>query len=59
LIVGSLPGIVLGAYVATRIHETALRLVLAATLLLVGGKMLMTPHLEHTASTAAAGMQDR
>jgi hypothetical protein len=59
LIAGSLPGIVLGAYVATRIHETALRLVLAATLLLVGGKLLMTPHLEQTASTAAAGTQGR
>ena len=59
LIVGSLPGIVLGAYVATHIHETALRLVLAATLLLVGGKMLMTPHIEHTASTTAAGMEGR
>jgi uncharacterized protein len=59
LIVGSLPGIVLGAYVATRIHETALRLILAATLLFVGGKLLMTPQLEHTASTEAAGMQGR
>jgi hypothetical protein len=59
LIVGSLPGIVIGAYVATRIHETALRLLLAATLLVVGGKLLMTPHLEHTASTAEAGMQGR
>ena len=39
LIVGSVPGIVLGSYVAIRLPETALRLVLAATLLVVAAKM--------------------
>ena len=59
LIVGSLPGIVLGSYVATRIHETALRMIVAAALLFVGGKLMMTPHPDHTGSTAELGMRGR
>jgi uncharacterized membrane protein YfcA len=39
LLVGSLPGIVIGSYSAVRVPETALRLVLAATLLVVAGKI--------------------
>ncbi len=39
LLVGSLPGIILGSYCATRVPETALRLLLAATLLVVAGKL--------------------
>jgi uncharacterized protein len=39
LLAGSLPGIVLGSYFATRVPETALRLILAATLILVAGKL--------------------
>ena len=39
LLVGSLPGIVLGSYVAIRVPERALRLVLAATLVIVAGKL--------------------
>ena len=39
LITGSLPGIVLGSYVAIRVPERALRLVLAATLVIVAGKL--------------------
>src|SRR5258707_4252480 len=39
LLIGSLPGIVLGSYFATRVPETALRLILAATLILVAGKL--------------------
>ncbi len=39
LIVGSVPGIVLGSYVALRLPETALRLVLAATLIVVAAKL--------------------
>ena len=39
LLAGSLPGIVLGSYVAVRIPETALRLVLAATLIVVASKL--------------------
>jgi len=39
LLTGSLPGIVIASYFATRVPETALRLLLAATLILVAGKL--------------------
>ena len=39
LLTGSLPGIVIGSYFATRVPETALRLLLAATLIMVSGKL--------------------
>jgi hypothetical protein len=39
LLAGSLPGIILGSYLATRVRESALRLILAATLILVAGKL--------------------
>jgi hypothetical protein len=39
LLIGSLPGIVIGSYCASRVPETALRLLLAATLILVAGKL--------------------
>jgi uncharacterized membrane protein YfcA len=39
LLVGSLPGIVIGSYSAIRVPETALRLVLATTLILVATKL--------------------
>jgi hypothetical protein len=39
LLLGSLPGIVIGSYGAVRAPETVLRLVLAATLILVAGKI--------------------
>ena len=39
LLVGSLPGIMLGSYAAARVPEKVLRPVLAGTLLLVGGKL--------------------
>ena len=39
LLMGSLPGIVLGSYSAVRVPEAALRLVLAATLVLVATKL--------------------
>ena len=41
LLAGSLPGIFLGSYMATRVPEAALRLVLAVTLLVVGGRLLI------------------
>jgi uncharacterized protein len=44
LLAGSLPGIVLGSYVAIRVPERALRLVLAATLVIVAGR-LASDHL--------------
>lgn len=39
LIVGSLPGIIVGSYCAIRVPEPALRLLLAATLVVVAGKL--------------------
>src|SRR6202790_2112479 len=39
LLIGSLPGIVIGSYCATRVPETALRWLLAATLILVAGRL--------------------
>jgi uncharacterized membrane protein YfcA len=39
LLAGSLPGIVIGSYCATRVPEKALRLALAATLIVVAGKL--------------------
>jgi uncharacterized membrane protein YfcA len=39
LLMGSLPGIVIGSYLATRVPETALRLLLAVTLIAVAGKL--------------------
>jgi len=39
LLVGSLPGILMGSYFAHRVPETALRLVLATTLIVVAGNL--------------------
>jgi len=41
LLVGSLPGICLGSYFAIRVPESALRMVLAVTLLIVAGKLAL------------------
>lgn len=40
LLVGSLPGIVLGSYLSTRVPDPALRLTMAATLFAVGSRLL-------------------
>jgi uncharacterized membrane protein YfcA len=58
LLAGSLPGIVLGSYVSVRVPETALRVLLAVTLLVVAGR-LVYDHIENgmtliTASTRHA-----
>jgi hypothetical protein len=53
-LIGSLPGIVIGSYCATRVPETALRLLLAATLILVAGKLTSD---EWRLSTVAAVAQ--
>ena len=53
LLVGSLPGIVIGSYCAHRVPEAALRLVLAATLILVAGN-LASRELQSSVSTLAA-----
>jgi uncharacterized membrane protein YfcA len=39
LLIGSLPGIIIGSYCSARVPETALRLLLAATLIMVAGKL--------------------
>src|SRR5215467_15446678 len=53
LLTGSLPGIILGSYVAVRVPESALRLLLAATLIVVAGKLLYD-HVERSSSTFTA-----
>ncbi|HVV61267.1 MAG TPA: sulfite exporter TauE/SafE family protein [Pseudolabrys sp.] len=53
LLIGSLPGIFLGSYFTTRVPEPALRLLLAATLILVAGK-LAYDHLENSTSLLTA-----
>ncbi len=53
LLAGSLPGIVLGSYTAVRVPERVLRLLLAAVLVVVAGKLLYD-HLESGASTLTA-----
>jgi uncharacterized protein len=53
LIVGSVPGILLGSYAAVRVPERALRLVLAGTLLVVATKLsfgLFTAHADVVAT---------
>jgi uncharacterized membrane protein YfcA len=44
LLVGSVPGILIGSYAAVRIPETALRLVLAGTLIVVATKLSLDIH---------------
>jgi len=39
LLLGSLPGIVIGSYCAVRVPQTVLRVALAAILLVVAGKI--------------------
>jgi len=52
LLIGSLPGITIGSYLAVRVPETALRLILATTLIIVAGK-LATEEMQSTKSVAA------
>jgi uncharacterized protein len=52
LLVGSLPGIILGSYLAHRVPEPALRLVLAATLIVVAGNL--ASHELHSSSSIIA-----
>ncbi|HEX9465915.1 MAG TPA: sulfite exporter TauE/SafE family protein [Alphaproteobacteria bacterium] len=40
LLVGSLPGIVLGSYISARVPDAVLRISLAVTLMLVGGRLV-------------------
>jgi len=53
LLVGSLPGIVVGSYIAVRVPERALRLILAATLIVVACKLAIDEwHAPASAITA-------
>jgi uncharacterized membrane protein YfcA len=54
LLAGSLPGIIiLGSHIAVRVPESALRLLLAATLIIVAGKLLYD-HVELSSSPFTA-----
>jgi uncharacterized membrane protein YfcA len=55
LLMGSLPGIVIGSYFATRVPETALRLLLAVTLILVASKLVSSewPRTDSIVGTVA------
>jgi uncharacterized protein len=60
LLLGSLPGIVIGSYGAVRAPETVLRLVLAATLILIAGKIASDElHLSSSSVTAFAPIAGR
>lgn len=55
LLMGSLPGIVVGSYSATRVPETVLRLTLASVLFVVAGKIMFAElHLSSAFVTALA-----
>jgi len=53
LLAGSLPGIILGSYLTVRVPEPALRVFLAATLILVAGK-LAYDYIESSSSLLTA-----
>jgi uncharacterized membrane protein YfcA len=55
LLLGSLPGILIGSYCAHRAPETALRLLLATTLIVVAGNLAShEPHSSSSIITALA-----
>jgi uncharacterized membrane protein YfcA len=56
LLVGSVPGIVIGSYAAFRIPETALRLVLAGTLAIVATKLAVDLHQAPSNSVAVTAV---
>ncbi len=57
LLLGSVPGIVLGSYVVTRVPETALRLLLAGTLAIVATKLAFDTY--SSASTVVTATTNR
>ena len=60
LLMGSLPGIVIGSYCAIRVPETVLRLVLASVLIVVAGKLAYSElQLASGVVTAVAGSTTR
>ena len=53
LLIGSLPGIIIGSYWAVRVPETVLRLLLATVLIVIAGKLVFNELHWPTASVAA------
>jgi len=53
LLIGSLPGIIIGSYCAVRVPETVLRVLLATVLILIAGKLAFNELHLSTASVAA------
>ena len=53
LLIGSLPGIIIGSYCAVRVPETVLRLLLATVLILIAGKLVFNELPLSAASVAA------
>jgi uncharacterized membrane protein YfcA len=53
LLIGSLPGIIIGSYCAVRVPEAVLRLLLATVLILIAGKLVFNELHLSTASVAA------
>jgi uncharacterized membrane protein YfcA len=41
LLTGSVPGIILGSYISAHVPDVVLRPILAATLMVVGGRLLL------------------
>jgi uncharacterized membrane protein YfcA len=56
LLLGSVPGIVIGSYAAVRIPETALRLVLAGTLIVVATKLSLDMHQSSSPNTSVTAI---
>jgi uncharacterized protein len=56
LLVGSFPGVIVGSSISARVPDVALRYVLAAVLIVVGGKLGLDVHAHLGATVAAAGM---
>ena len=53
LLIGSLPGIIIGSYCAVRVPETVLRLLLATALILIAGKLVFNELHLSTKAVAA------
>ena len=56
LLVGSLPGVIVGSSISARVPDLALRYVLAAVLIVVGGKLALDVHPHLGAIVATIGM---
>jgi uncharacterized protein len=57
LLMGSLPGILFGSYLSARVAELALRIVLALTLTIAGGKLALEQIHNHLSTLLASPTQ--